>query len=1194
LFALAGVFLLPAAWAEIPLYYNDTPLFYSIPGNPPPQIDAKAFFNDAGGVFTVDYATYNPGIPFYETVDTLFYTNTGTLIANGPNLTNGLSLLTFGAQVFACGYKFDLQTATQNLWSDTFYNPGVIHCVSVLDGNNVFDFLTIFGSQLFSLNTYGECVVNATNIVNPGTIEVSEDGFIGLTGNFVDVTQGQLIEEPPLFFSGLFGTVPISSTGAVGINTNIVWDPGTSLTATTAESSYVPIPPYNDPYMLLTNSLCYVHTDVNNGTNVYRYVFIENNSLNAPASVFFDEINVGSLGFQPGAAHVQWAGSYTDPATGNPVTTYLYLTDDYLEGTLTNDLIINGVPENFSFLTSPTPLLFNPTPPGPPDFLPNIGITNNYAVFDGELTASTANTNVSYANPHGTITNLPAQVYLTAAKELNLAYATITGENYVNFNCTNQFDGSPGAFISTPFADLALGVTNGYLTISNVLVANIPNWSGPIQAFSTVFESADTNGTNEYRIMIVFSALTPTTAPWIQNCYLHGTNSLTVSDHLNVYGSFYSDAKTLTLITNQLGAGATSLDGELFWNNPAPFNANSGSGTQMMPNLLWLTNFGALYAANVADFGSAATPQFAVIPAMPIIPAVPAVGTLSEIGTNAVFGDRVTIGTNQYTFVGTLTNKVANQIKRAVTFDGSLSNLIAAINAAAGSGTAYSTATKSNPKVTAGSLVNHAFTVTARTAGAAGDTIVTLFTPKTASVNLTWGMPTLANGANGVTTTTNTTAFVNHSLVSDQGTAIWTAYFESDGAISNGTGSFILQADQAVLTNGNVVASGDVILVATNTRGLGFSELQLSNQMIQAGHQLTLRSTNITGDTVTNGNIFVVGANSGGGALDSGFNVPLIPPAGAGNLLGTTVTNISPYNKTVYNVWAGRDYGVSAKGYSNNLALGHLVLDSLTTNMPTPPLAFVFNGATAGNALYVDLLELKDGATAGNLTNDFNFPWLKINTNMVIYYARAVEDINGQSYDDSEIIDFASTVQGANGGRLRWVSSYAGYYSSTNTFYTNSLGVIFTNAVNTALAQSTFIDSDSDGTPNFYDPTPFFVPAEMNFMVTMPSVPPNSVKIQWTTIPNATNYIYYSTNMLMPATNAFTNFTHWYYGNNVAVTNAAHRNCFVSPQVYMDNPSLPDNSQQTNVWIYDVITNVEHYYQAVVAPSLNQNETNAP
>jgi len=53
--------------------------------------------------------------------------------------------------------------------------------------------------------------------------------------------------------------------------------------------------------------------------------------------VFFDEINVGSLGFQPGAAHVQWAGSYTDPATGNPVTTYLYLTDDYLEGTLTND-----------------------------------------------------------------------------------------------------------------------------------------------------------------------------------------------------------------------------------------------------------------------------------------------------------------------------------------------------------------------------------------------------------------------------------------------------------------------------------------------------------------------------------------------------------------------------------------------------------------------------------------------------------------------------------------------------------------------------------------------------------------------------------------------------------------------------------------------------------------------------------------
>ena len=555
----------------------------------------------------------------------------------------------------------------------------------------------------------------------------------------------------------------------------------------------------------------------------------------------------------------------------------------------------------------------------------------------------------------------------------------------------------------------------------------------------------------------------------------------------------------------------------------------------------------------------------------------------------------MTIGTNVYSFVKVLTNTVANQVLWNATFNVSMSNLIAAINGAAGSSTKYSTATKSNKFVTASSLVNQAFTVTAlNTNSAIGNSIQTLFMPATLSSNLTWGgLVTLTNGMNYIAGVPIYTAFINHSSINDQGSTIWTTYFENDGSVSNGTGSFTLNCGMGVLTNGSIQAQGDVILTATNTPGTGTDSLVISNHMIQAGRQLTLSSINITDTGVTNGNSWSVGAFSGGGAFDSGFNAPLAPPAGNLNpgpedLLGTTVTNISPFNKTIYNVWAGKDYGISGRGYTNNLAIGHMVLDVQATNSKV---AFVYNGAGANNAIYVDLLELKDGARFGKSTDHFDFPWLQINTNMMVYFAQAL--IDGQSVAES--IDNSSR-NGGNGGRLRWIYSYAGYNSSTNIVYTNMDGTLTTNSFNTALAQSTIIDSDGDGYPNAIDPTPFFVPAEINLMATVTNVPPKMVKVEWTTIPNATNFIYYTTNVMATNWLAFTNFQSFYYGNNVAVnkTNlvanrSSTNNYFHSPQVYIPSPPIgsPDNFQQTNVWIFDSITNVPRYYKVIVWPWLN-------
>lgn len=1063
--AFLGLILAPSVWATIPLYDNPNNLVYTIPGNPPPQIDATAFLNEAGGSFTYNDFTFTPGTSFFEPVNTLFFTNSGTMIANGSTSTNGVSIFTLGSTEFGVGYQFDLLQSSVHRWADTFYNPGTIRCASTIDGNdtflvNTFFGSTLFSSTLFSLNTFGQCIVGATNVIVPGTIEVSEEGKIGFAGRNVNLQGGNFVVEPPLFLSGLFGTVPFSGFGTAGVNTNVLWDPAQSLTTTTAASSWAPFP---NNILVLNNSQAYLDDELdpfNNNTIIHRAVFIQDQSDTnyVTHNVYFDPLFSSTLGFEPGTMNVGWTSTRIDPASGAPITTYLYLVDNPVFGATTNVAVLNGVPDNFELFNFSSPQFFNPAPVGPVvnNEFPNAFMTNFYAYMNGTVTAATASTNVSASNPHGTVTNLPGQILITASNELNLAFTTISGPNYLSLNCTNQFDGSPGAAIAAPYSDIALGVTNGSLTISNVLMGQIPNWSGKLIAWSTRFVTIDTtftpNITNDYRVMIVASGLLGTTGPWVKNLYLHGTNSLVLSDPMTVYGSIYSDAATFTLNTNQVGVGATSLDGELVWNNALPLNFNSGSGTQQFPNVLWLTNNGAIRALNNFNFGNSAAPQYAVTPGAP--------------------------------------------------------------------------------------------------------------------------------------PSTNYSAFVNHSTVSDVGSSVWASYFINDGLYLNGSGSFVLHAGQAVLTNGLVSAAGDVTLVATNVPLMGMNGLLVSNLTIQAGHALTLVATNISGDATTNGNIWSVGATSGGGTIDSGFNIPIKPPVG--DLLGTTVTNIAPFNKTIYNVWAGNDYGVSARGYTNNLALGHLVLDSLTTNV-SGPIAYNFSGAGVSNAMYVDLLELAEGARFGNITNNYNFPWFKAATNMVVYYARAVKNVGGQLIDISEVVDQQSRI-GANSGRLRWVNSYAGFYSATNIYTTNALGVITTNTVNIGLAQSSTIDSDGDGRVNSLDPTPFLASSELNLRaLVVTNQGSRSVKVQWTTIPNATNFVYYTTNLM--STNGwqpFAGFGASYYGNNVTNTHPAVGNSFISPQPYLGaNASLPDNAYQTNVWIYDAVTNVPHYYKVVVWPWLS-------
>jgi hypothetical protein len=248
------------------------------------------------------------------------------------------------------------------------------------------------------------------------------------------------------------------------------------------------------------------------------------------------------------------------------------------------------------------------------------------------------------------------------------------------------------------------------------------------------------------------------------------------------------------------------------------------------------------------------------------------------------------------------------------------------------------------------------------------------------------------------------------------------------------------------------------------------------------------------------------------------LNLPILPnlpnnPTNRSDLLGTTIFMMAPTpNKQVVSTWAATNAGASSNaGYTNNAAVGRLYLDGLGTNS-----SFKFTGTGASNALYVDYLELRDQATNRDL--DGNFTAISNTPNMVIYYAQAMMDG----------LSIAEKMNFKNGGRLRWVTNYAGYFSSTNIIFPDGTTYPF----NAALAQSTTIDSDNDGIANRYDPTPFgtnnpaalITAGQINLTITTTNKPVLTAVLKWQTITNATNYVFYKTNFATTNWLFLTNF----------------------------------------------------------------------
>jgi hypothetical protein len=352
--------------------------------------------------------------------------------------------------------------------------------------------------------------------------------------------------------------------------------------------------------------------------------------------------------------------------------------------------------------------------------------------------------------------------------------------------------------------------------------------------------------------------------------------------------------------------------------------------------------------------------------------------------------------------------------------------------------------------------------------------------------------------------------FHNSGAVTNYGSAIHATEYLNSGVLHAETGPVMVhEAVSAIMTNGVTRAGGITGKIVVES-----GSLFVSNHVLEAASSLRLSVTNSlddgTGfvvsngvalyphpDNVTNKNFWVVGRQG----------VTLDQKAPRASLLATTISNyvdgLAQYESPI--MWAGSDMGRSTAGYTNNAALGRLILDGGAKGK------FRFKGLPGiTNALYVDYLELRNYATNQNTGGDF--ARLVVDSGMTVYFAQAVA--NG--------VSVAEKLDGKAGGRFVWLSSFnEGHFSSKRVVYPDGS----TNRLNTALVESCALDSDGDGTVNCNDLSPVIVGASAAGG-TFTRSENGQIEISWSAPAFSTNQLYWSDSL---------NATNWQLVTNAIV-----------------------------------------------------------
>lgn len=342
---------------------------------------------------------------------------------------------------------------------------------------------------------------------------------------------------------------------------------------------------------------------------------------------------------------------------------------------------------------------------------------------------------------------------------------------------------------------------------------------------------------------------------------------------------------------------------------------------------------------------------------------------------------------------------------------------------------------------------------------------------------------------------------VNKGLLSAGGIQIRSTNFLAAG------GNYFLSTNQM---GSLTYASGGSMQIDSLNTFVNDAALFASTDIILSGRDLYLRQAALMAggsSSVTGGGIEIPGILSlrathslSDGGLGASNNwrcvgsLQLMTRPTQGDLLGTTIETISPRFAITRHIWSAEDRGLSPAGYSNNAAIGHLILDG------RPSSRFIFSGAFSNSALYVDYLELRNNAT--NYTST-----LSIEDGMRVYFANANVS--------------ADKLNGSFGGKLRWVTSYAGPNSTTNLVMPSGQVRPF----NIALVMSADLDSDGDGIVNRLDQSPFFVDESVGLAMQV-NRPAKTAQLTWTSLAGATNSLEFTSDLAATQWQVLTNFVH--------------------------------------------------------------------
>lgn len=197
--------------------------------------------------------------------------------------------------------------------------------------------------------------------------------------------------------------------------------------------------------------------------------------------------------------------------------------------------------------------------------------------------------------------------------------------------------------------------------------------------------------------------------------------------------------------------------------------------------------------------------------------AVAAKCKLTSDNTNVTANDTVTIDGKVYTFVAV--PAVEGDVDIGVNADGSLLNLIRAINHTGTPDANYKCAAIHPTVSAAASVTSHTFVITARTAGSAGNVIDTT----EAADTLSWEANTLTGGTDALDTlATDVPVYVAHVVTAGDVTR---GYIELDTGLTNLSTKFavrITRSGTAVLHDGTVNVKDSTIILIQNNGSVDF------------------------------------------------------------------------------------------------------------------------------------------------------------------------------------------------------------------------------------------------------------------------------------------------------------------------------------------------------------------------------------